>query len=587
MSNAWGSANPGAAQRIWRWAAAALAAILVLIACSPSPGRPEGRAGSADTGAAPALPRTLVAAIRLEPSTLALRPLRETFASPYLTNRTFNADIAVVDDQAVAQPYLVEALPLLNSETWRVFPDGRMETTYRLRANLAWHDGVPLSAEDFVFGWRVYTAPDLGLARTPPYDSIDDVSAPDPRTFVIRWARAYPDAAHMTGRDRQFPALPRHVLAPAFETESTDSFSVHAYWSREYLGLGPFKIVRWEPGAFIETVAFDAHALGQPKIDRLKLLFIPDQNTALSSALADEVQLLADQALETGQGVMLRNEWGRRQAGHVLFNFPTWRGINFQFRQAFVRPEALLDLRVRRALAHAVDKPLLNEHLYDGAALLADFIVPPQGQWGLAAAQGVTSYPHDLRRTEQLLREAGFDKGPDAILRSPIHGRFTAEMKTTAGSDSEAEMAAIADGWRTAGFDIVQSPVPSALAQDLEVRAAYSGMYLIASPGSERTVVSFRSDSVPMPENRWRGINRSGWSSIEYSSLAERFNSTLDVPGRKELLAQMARIFTDDVAAISLFFRPQVWAHAASVHGPHEGSSETNLAWDMHRWELR
>jgi hypothetical protein len=49
----------------------------------------------------------------------------------------------------------------------------------------------------------------------------------------------------------------------------------------------------------------------------------------------------------------------------------------------------------------------------------------------------------------------------------------------------------------------------------------------------------------------------------------------------------MARLFTDDVAAISLFFRPQVWAHAASVHGPHSAPAETNLAWDMHTWEFR
>lgn len=284
---------------------------------------------------------------------------------------------------------------------------------------------------------------------------------------------------------------------------------------------------------------------------------------------------------------MLKNEWNRRQAGNVLFNFPTWRGINFQFRQTFVKPEALLDVRVRRALTHAVDKQLLNDELYDGAALLADFLVPPQGQWGLAAAQGVVNYPYDPRRTEQLMREAGYEKGPDGLLVNAAQERFTAELKTTSGSDSEKEMAAIADGWRVAGLSIVQVPVPSALAQDLEVRAAYPGMYLIASPGSERTVVSFTADAIPMPETRWRGGNRSGWANAEYSALAERFNATLDVPGRKTLLAQMARIFTEDVAAISLFFRPQVWAHAASLYGPHEGSSETNLAWDLHTWEFR
>jgi ABC-type transport system substrate-binding protein len=57
-------------------------------------------------------------------------------------------------------------------DTWRVFPDGRMETTFRLRANLTWHDGEPLSGADFVFAWRVYTNPDLGTARNDAERSI-------------------------------------------------------------------------------------------------------------------------------------------------------------------------------------------------------------------------------------------------------------------------------------------------------------------------------------------------------------------------------------------------------------------------------
>ena len=63
--------------------------------------------------------------------------------SPY---RALNAGLAINDERELPHPYLAEALPELNSDTWRVFPDGRMETAYRLRPNLTWHDGRPLTA---------------------------------------------------------------------------------------------------------------------------------------------------------------------------------------------------------------------------------------------------------------------------------------------------------------------------------------------------------------------------------------------------------------------------------------------------------
>jgi ABC-type transport system substrate-binding protein len=126
--------------------------VILMAACAPTSG------GAPAAGAAPTVAkgpqRTVVMAIRLEPNTLALRPPRETFAN-IDHNRLFNADFATVDDHAVPQPYLIEALPQLGTDNWVVEADGRMRTTYRLRPNLTWHDGTPMTAEDYVFAWGV------------------------------------------------------------------------------------------------------------------------------------------------------------------------------------------------------------------------------------------------------------------------------------------------------------------------------------------------------------------------------------------------------------------------------------------------
>ncbi len=567
-----------------RWVTS-LIALVMLAACAAPQTRSPG-AQSEPVAGTPQEPRTLNVSLQREPPTLGLRPLRESFAAAYFPNRTFNADLAFLDDQGAPQPYLVDALPRLNTDTWRGFPDGRMETPYRIRPNLTWQDGAPFSAEDYVFGWQVYANPDLGLARTAPFDGIDEVVASDPRTLVIRWKRLYPDAGHMAGRDRQLPALPRRLLQSTFETESADTFSNLPYWTRDYVGLGPYKLTRWEPGAFIEATAFDGHAGGRPKIDRVKITFIGDRNTALANALSGEVHVLADNVIQYQDAETLRREWDPRQGGKVIWQFNTWRGIDIQARRAFVRPEALTDQRVRAALAHSVDREALTDSIYGGVAPLTDYVVAPLGIWASAVQRGAVPYAHDPRRAEQLMRDAGYGKASDGLYAGS-GGRLSIELKTTAGPDTERELAGLADGWRGAGFDIAQAIVPSALSQDVEVRASYPGLYLISTPGGDRTAVTYTPDNVPLPENRWRGGNRSGWTNPEYTTLAEQFKSTLDVEQRKEQLTQMARLYTEDVAAVSLYFRPQVWAHSSALRGPVATAPDTDVSWNMPLWELQ
>lgn len=80
-------------------------------------------------------PRTLEIGIRTEPSTIADKPLLRPGVTLTTTRRLFNATLAIFDGDGAARPYLAETLPRLGGEGWRLYPDGRMETTYRLRPN--------------------------------------------------------------------------------------------------------------------------------------------------------------------------------------------------------------------------------------------------------------------------------------------------------------------------------------------------------------------------------------------------------------------------------------------------------------------
>src|SRR5206468_5522775 len=171
----------------------------------------------------------------------ALAPKIQQLSGPLNTSRLFNAALSVIDDKGLAQPYLAESLPQLNTDAWRVFPDGRMETTYRLRDNLTWQDGAPLSADDFVFAYRVYKDRGLGVFIASPQDTMDAVEAPDPRTVVIQWRSTNPDGGSLTFEE--LDPLPGHLLEAGFDDYTAgratgDTFLASSFWTNAYVGAG-------------------------------------------------------------------------------------------------------------------------------------------------------------------------------------------------------------------------------------------------------------------------------------------------------------------------------------------------------------
>src|SRR5438105_3495331 len=166
---------------------------ILLTACAPSslPSAPTSSGGPAQ----PESSRTLVGAIRTEPDSLAVRPISSgLFASFALSRRMFNADLTLPDDKGSPRPYLAEDLPRLNTSTWTVTSDGHMETTWKLKPDLSWQDGTPLSAQDFAFAAAVFRKMEFGAGASRLVRALEEVTAPDDRTLVIRYRAPYPNA---------------------------------------------------------------------------------------------------------------------------------------------------------------------------------------------------------------------------------------------------------------------------------------------------------------------------------------------------------------------------------------------------------
>lgn len=85
--------------------------------------------------------------------------------------------------------------------------------------------------------------------------------------------------------------MPRHLLEDLFNQKDAEAFLNSRYFTTDFVGLGPYRLVRWDPGSAIEFVRFDGYVLGQPIVGRVIVRTISDYNTMLSSVLAGAVDL--------------------------------------------------------------------------------------------------------------------------------------------------------------------------------------------------------------------------------------------------------------------------------------------------------
>jgi peptide/nickel transport system substrate-binding protein len=526
--------------------------------------------------------------VNTEVSNLAIKVVGPT--NPDRTTRIFNADLALIDNRGEPRPYLAAELPRLNTDTWRVFPDGRMETVWKLRPSLTWHDGHPLTAEDFAFAFRLYKSPNLNVFVPKPQDRVEEIVAVDPHTVLVRWRTSY------LHDGEGLNPMPSHILGPSFahyeqdEAGQRDIFLSQRYWTTEYVGNGPYRLMGWEPGSHLEGAAFDGHALGRPKIDRVVIRLINDENTVLTNLLAGSVHFSISQAIRFEHAMVLRREWGLERGegpGKTLFLATSTATAVPQYRPEYQKTPLLLDARVRRALFHALDRQAINDGIFEGQAPIADVWVGREEAYYAQVDAAITKYPHDPRRAEQLMSEAGLRKDRDGFFASATGERFQPTFWISAGAQREQMMAIAIHGWKQAGFDIQPYVMPRALERDQEARATFPHILVHGIGLAEQTTAeNTASEQIATAANRWGGQNRGGWWSPEYDRLWDAYNSTLDRSEQIRYLIQMMKIRTEEVTGLPLHYSMNVTAHLSAVRGVDVGVSATTSHWNMHEWEM-
>jgi peptide/nickel transport system substrate-binding protein len=199
------------------------------------------------------------------------------------------------------------------------------------------------------------------------------VDVVDATTFTVRWKQPYPWANELGPQD--LPPLPFHLLAELYDAGSADAFVNSPFWSTAYVGNGPYRLVDRDLGVHLTFRAFDEYFMGRPRIDEIIFRVISDENTVVASVLSGELDATVGITVGLRGGLNIRNRWGE---GEVVFTPVRWNYVQIQLDPARNQQPALFDPRVRKAMAHAVDRHAMAEAATEGAfAVIAEAPIIP------------------------------------------------------------------------------------------------------------------------------------------------------------------------------------------------------------------
>jgi peptide/nickel transport system substrate-binding protein len=406
----------------------------------------------------------------------------------------------------------------------------------------------------------------------------------DDHTLLVRFPNPYVNA----NLGDNTPPLPVHILRDSYQRGDRQAFANHPYWTQEFVGLGPYKLTRWELGSFIEGQAHDQYFLGRPKIDRVIIRYYGDVNGMIAALLAGDLDVLpAGAQLDAGQLTVIRDAWNSNSAGTVRPMPKGTRNIFIQMREPN-NPWAR-DARVRQALAHGLDRQLIVDTLQYGIAMPAYTSITPELEaFKMLEQRGLPRYEYDPARAERLLFEAGWTRGSDQQLRNAAGQGFTMNVTSTAQGDNVKEAETVASQWSALGIQSGPAPIPANAANRDELKNTFQGAFIWPATSLANALDAFSTGSIASERTRWKGNNYGGYSNPTYDRLYEQFGVTLETAQSQALIADMMKILADDVATIPIYYAALGLAARKGIEGPGPAApSQAANAWNIHTWEVK
>jgi peptide/nickel transport system substrate-binding protein len=552
------------------------------VACAlPSPQARE----QANASGAPAPPKVLTITLEGEPRDAFVTSLNGGSARIASDLKgAVHHQLAMYGEAGEPKPQLAAELPDRTAGTWTVRPDGTMQTIYRLRHGVTWHDGAPLTAADFRLGWVATRDPDLPMADRGIALLVSEIDTPDPFTLVIEWAQPYPFANAVIQDD--FGPLPAHLLEGIY-MESKDRFTQLPYWTREFVGTGPYILSDWEAGSHFVLRAYDGFYGGRAHIDTIIVRFLTSSDTVAANLLAGSIDGVIS-GLSFNQTMFVKREWeaaGRKPV--VVLQSTHWNLLGVQFRDP--QPRDILDVRVRRGLLHALDRQAMVDTLFEGLASVSHaFIHPTDARWEWVK-DVIVRYDYDPRQAQELLTAAGWGRGSDGTYVDARGDRFAVPLWTTGSETAEQQLAIIGDYWKAVGVPVDQVVLGQAQTRDNRLRASFPAFDITSIPlNFQNTMRRVYGPTCPTEASRWSGGNRGCYQNLEADRLVDALNVAIDPAEQRRLTRDFIRFHTEELPVMPLNYSVNATTFREGLIGV-KGDTQprTSKTWNIAEWDMR
>lgn len=501
--------------------------------------------GSDDPSGAPKRGGSLVEGINSDPESL--NPLLAATNVGVITTRLLFESLLSLGADGQLQPAMAD-LPTISAD--------KLTYTFKLRADLKWSDGSPLTAQDVLFTYGLLYDPKYkefnSFLRSLAVNYIDTVSSPDATTIVISTKKVYAPFLLTFG---QVPILPSAVLG----SMSGAQLNTADFNNAPSPVSGVFKLSGdgWTKGSQILYERNPNYFRGESALDGYVIKILADANVLATSARSGDVQIAG--AVEYSQVESLK-----RASGLKMNAIPSDETtvVGFQLRPDKPAAKFFGDKNVRQALSYGLDRAKMLNAAEFGQATLTDSVEPPSS-W--AFEKNVTPvYTFDVAKAEQMLDAAGWAKGASGI-REKDGTPFKFEIITDNNHADHVTVAQIVqEQWKALGLDVsVKLVTFSALINTL----------IFGSHDFDVFIIGFNvNNNSPEPDqsNFWLSTstaNIPGFKNTQVDDLLNRGLEVVDQAERAPIYQEFQRVMADEVPALPLWFLNYAWAVNDRVGG--------------------
>ena len=426
-----------------------------------------------------------------------------------------------------------------------------MAVTIKLKPNLKWGDGVPVTSADIAFTAKVGRDPASGFADTRLWGRVTSVDVPDPLTAVL----------HLDGITSEFDRismlLPEHIEGPVYAKAGTPGAYINAtVYNRAPttpgLWNGPWMVTDYTSGSQV-VLSVNPYWAGKPPAFKHIVIRTIENTAALqANPLSGDIDMAPGESI----GLTIDQVLALRKQSPDRFTYIFKPSLTYDLIALNLDNPILADVRVRRALLMGIDRKTMGNRLFEGLLPIASTWVNPL-EPNFDKAVPVVGY--DPAGAKALLTEAGWTPGADGICRNANGDRLSLEFTVTAGNRlRELQQTVMQSDWRKLCIDTVlkNEPFRTMFGASLKHRT-FRAMVLFSwiSGVDQSPRQTLATNQIPSQANNWAGSNFFDFSNADFDRGIATLETELDPAQRKAASAAMQHIYADQLPALPLFFR--------------------------------